>query len=100
MAKAGLRVSGIEQTTKSGHAGFPTWPWVTNDMPVVVDRLWRVRTRWRHFGLLGVVHGRGGGHGPPVALVLPPRLSNHAGPPRPLGRATPRAGPQQACARL
>jgi hypothetical protein len=39
MEEAGLRVTSIEQTTKDGHPGSPTWNWVTNYMLSVVDRL-------------------------------------------------------------
>jgi SAM-dependent methyltransferase len=40
MAKAaGLTMVGIEQTTKDGHPGSPTWNWVTNYMLSVVERL-------------------------------------------------------------
>ncbi len=39
MQAAGLRMSGIEQTTKAGHPGSATWNWVTNYMLSVVDRL-------------------------------------------------------------
>ena len=39
MTAAGLRVTGIEQTTKDGHPGSPTWNWVTNYMVSVVERL-------------------------------------------------------------
>jgi SAM-dependent methyltransferase len=39
MAAAGLRVTGIEQHTKDGHPGSPTWNWVTNYMLSVMDRL-------------------------------------------------------------
>ncbi len=39
MEAAGLRVSGIEQTTKADHPGSPTWNWVTNYMLSVIDRL-------------------------------------------------------------
>ena len=39
MKAAGLRVTGIEQTTKDGHPGSPTWNWVTNYVLSVIDRL-------------------------------------------------------------
>ncbi len=39
MRAAGLRVTGIEQTTKSGHPGSPTWNWVTNYALSVMGRL-------------------------------------------------------------
>jgi SAM-dependent methyltransferase len=39
MEAAGLRVTGIEQTTKAGHPGSPTWNWVTNWVMSVIDRL-------------------------------------------------------------
>jgi SAM-dependent methyltransferase len=39
MERAGLRVTGIEQTTKAGHPGSPTWNWVTNWVLSVLDRL-------------------------------------------------------------
>lgn len=39
MTAAGLRVTGIEQTTKDGHPGSPTWNWVTNYMVSVAERL-------------------------------------------------------------
>lgn len=39
MRAAGLRVTGIEQTTKSGHPGSPTWNWVTNYALSVMDKL-------------------------------------------------------------
>jgi SAM-dependent methyltransferase len=39
MNAAGLDVVGIEQTTKDGHPGSPTWNWVTTYMLSVIDRL-------------------------------------------------------------
>ena len=39
MESAGLRVTGIEQTTKDGHPGSPTWNWVTNYVTSVLPRL-------------------------------------------------------------
>jgi SAM-dependent methyltransferase len=39
MRAAGLRVTGIEQTTKDGHPGSPTWNWVTDYVISVLDRL-------------------------------------------------------------
>ena len=39
MADAGLRVTGIEQTTKDGHPGSPTWNWVTNYVMSVLPKL-------------------------------------------------------------
>ena len=39
MESAGLRVTGIEQTTKDGHPRSPTWNWVTNYMTSVLPRL-------------------------------------------------------------
>ena len=39
MEAAGLRVTGIEQTTKDGHPGSPTWNWVTNYVLSVLPRL-------------------------------------------------------------
>lgn len=39
MKAAGLRVTSIEQTTKDGHPGSPTWNWVTNYVLSVLDRL-------------------------------------------------------------
>jgi SAM-dependent methyltransferase len=39
MEAAGLRVSSIEQTTKAGHPGSPTWNWVTNWVMSVIGRL-------------------------------------------------------------
>lgn len=39
MTDAGLELVGIEQTTKDGHPGSPTWNWVTNYMLSVIDRL-------------------------------------------------------------
>ncbi|MGE3959076.1 MAG: class I SAM-dependent methyltransferase [Vicinamibacterales bacterium] len=39
MQAAGLQVTGIEQTTKHGHPGSPTWNWVTNYVVSVLDRL-------------------------------------------------------------
>ena len=39
MQAAGLRVTGIEQTTKDGHPGSPTWNWVTNYVMSVLDKL-------------------------------------------------------------
>lgn len=38
MARAGLRVTSIEQTTKSGHPGSATWKWVTDYALSVMDR--------------------------------------------------------------
>lgn len=39
MADAGLRVTSVEQTTKDGHPGSPTWNWVTNYVMSVLPRL-------------------------------------------------------------
>jgi SAM-dependent methyltransferase len=39
MRAAGLRVTGIEQTTKDGHPGSPTWNWVTDYVMSVLERL-------------------------------------------------------------
>jgi SAM-dependent methyltransferase len=39
MVDAGLDLVGLEQTTKDGHPGSPTWNWVTDYMLSVVDRL-------------------------------------------------------------
>lgn len=39
MDAAGLSVSSIEQTTKDGHPGSPTWNWVTNYVASVLPRL-------------------------------------------------------------
>jgi SAM-dependent methyltransferase len=39
MKAAGLKVTSIEQTTKAGHPGSPTWNWVTNWVMSVIDRL-------------------------------------------------------------
>jgi SAM-dependent methyltransferase len=39
MSAAGLDLAGIEQTTKDGHPGSPTWNWVTTYMLSVIDRL-------------------------------------------------------------
>ena len=39
MESAGLEVTSIEQTTKAGHPGSPTWNWVTNWVMSVIDRL-------------------------------------------------------------
>jgi len=39
MEAAGLRVTGIEPTTKAGHPGSPTWNWVTNWVMSVISRL-------------------------------------------------------------
>jgi hypothetical protein len=39
MEAAGLQVTSIEQTTKDGHPGSPTWNWVTNYVMSVLDRL-------------------------------------------------------------
>lgn len=39
MRAAGLRVSSVEQTTKDGHPGSPTWNWVSNYVWSVIDRL-------------------------------------------------------------
>lgn len=39
MTAAGLRVTSIEQTTKHGHPGSPTWNWVTNYVWSVIGRL-------------------------------------------------------------
>jgi SAM-dependent methyltransferase len=39
MRAAGLRVANIEQTTKDGHPGSPTWNWVTDYVMSVLDRL-------------------------------------------------------------
>lgn len=39
MKAAGLKVTGIEQTTKDGHPGSATWNWVTNYVLSVIDRL-------------------------------------------------------------
>ncbi|HUR32766.1 MAG TPA: class I SAM-dependent methyltransferase [Vicinamibacterales bacterium] len=39
MEAARLRVVGIEQTTKEGHPGSPTWNWVTSYVMSVLDRL-------------------------------------------------------------
>ena len=39
MSAAGLRVASIEQTTKHGHPGSPTWNWVTNYVLSVIGRL-------------------------------------------------------------
>jgi SAM-dependent methyltransferase len=39
MTDAGLERVSIEQTTKDGHPGSPTWNWVTNYMLSVIDRL-------------------------------------------------------------
>jgi SAM-dependent methyltransferase len=39
MTAAGLRVTSIEQTTKDGHPGSPTWNWVTNYVQSVLPRL-------------------------------------------------------------
>lgn len=39
MKAAGLRVTSIEQTTKDGHPGSPTWNWVTNYFLSVIDKL-------------------------------------------------------------
>ena len=39
MQAAGLRVTGIEQTTKDGHPGSPTWNWVTSYVMSVLDKL-------------------------------------------------------------
>ena len=39
MESAGLRVTGIEQTTKEGHPGSPTWNWVTNYVLSVLSSL-------------------------------------------------------------
>lgn len=39
MVRAGLEVTGIEQTTKQGHPGSPTWGWITTYVMSVLDRL-------------------------------------------------------------
>lgn len=39
MEAAGLRVTSIEQTTKDGHPGSPTWNWVTTYVMSVLDKL-------------------------------------------------------------
>lgn len=39
MNAAGLRVVSIEQTTKDGHPGSPTWNWVTEYVLSVLERL-------------------------------------------------------------
>ncbi len=39
MKAAGLRVTSLEQTTKEGHPGSPTWNWVTNYVLSVIDKL-------------------------------------------------------------
>jgi SAM-dependent methyltransferase len=39
MEAAGLRVTGIEQTTKDGHPESPTWNWVTSYVMSVLQRL-------------------------------------------------------------
>jgi len=39
MQAAGLRLTSIEQTTKDGHPGSPTWNWVTAYVQSVIDRL-------------------------------------------------------------
>jgi SAM-dependent methyltransferase len=39
MTRAGLEVTGIEQTTKDGHPGSPTWNWVTNYVLSVLPKL-------------------------------------------------------------
>lgn len=39
MRRAGLDVTSIEQTTKSGHPGSPTWNWVTNYALSVMPKL-------------------------------------------------------------
>lgn len=39
MRAAGLRVVDIEQTTKSGHPGSPTWEWVTSYALSVIGKL-------------------------------------------------------------
>ena len=39
MEAAGLEVAGIEQTTKDGHPGSPTWNWVTNYVLSVLPKL-------------------------------------------------------------
>ncbi|MFN7916151.1 MAG: class I SAM-dependent methyltransferase [Vicinamibacterales bacterium] len=39
MQAAGLRVTGIEQTTMEGRPGSATWNWVTNYVLSVIDRL-------------------------------------------------------------
>lgn len=39
MRAAGLRVTGLTQTTKDGHPGSPTWNWVTNYVMSVLPRL-------------------------------------------------------------
>jgi SAM-dependent methyltransferase len=39
MQSAGLQVTSIEQTTKDGHPGSPTWNWVTNYVMSVLPRL-------------------------------------------------------------
>jgi SAM-dependent methyltransferase len=41
MEAAGLRVTSIEQTTKAGHPGSPTWNWVSNWVWSVLHRLER-----------------------------------------------------------
>jgi SAM-dependent methyltransferase len=39
MSAAGLTITGIEQTTKEGHPGSPTWNWVTTYVVSVLDRM-------------------------------------------------------------
>lgn len=39
MKAADLRVTSVEQTTKDGHPGSPTWNWVTNYVLSVIDKL-------------------------------------------------------------
>ena len=57
MRSAGLRVTSIEPTTKSGHPGSPTWNWVTNYASSVMGRLDlprakrdRLRREWQAAG--------------------------------------------------
>jgi SAM-dependent methyltransferase len=38
MLDAGLELASVEQTTKEGHPGSPTWNWVTDYMLSVIDR--------------------------------------------------------------